>query len=71
MSEEDSTDILHEETVEEDKQEEIMEVRIKKEETKPDPDFDYDSDDLSDKDIETLEAEIDQSIKKRVNKDTI
>ncbi len=59
------------EEIEDEKQEEIMEVRIKKEETPPDPDFDYDSDNLSDKDIETLEAEIDASIKKRVNKDTI
>ncbi len=69
---------MSDEPIEEIAQDEIEEkdatpisVIVKKEETKPDPDFDYDSDQLSDKDIEKLEIEIDQSIKKRVNKDTI
>ncbi len=48
-----------------------LEVIIKKEETKPDPDFDYDSDQLSDKEIQELETEITSITKKRVNQDSI
>ncbi len=48
-----------------------IEVIIKKEETKPEPDYDYDSIDLTEKEIVELETEIDKTIKKRVNQDSI
>ncbi len=48
-----------------------LEVIIKKEEIKPDPDFDYDSDQLSDTEITDLEKEITTITKKRVNQDSI
>ncbi len=48
-----------------------IEVIIKKEETKPEPDFDYDSDQLTEEEITKLEVEIETQIRKRVNKDNI
>ncbi len=48
-----------------------LEVIIKKEETKPEPDYDYDSDNLTDKQITELETEINTIIKKRVNQDAV
>ncbi len=59
--------------MDEEKEEKIdpIEVTIKKDKETPEPDYDYDSIDLSASEITGLEEEIDQAIKKRVNKDSI
>jgi len=61
---------MNEEKVKEES-EKPLEVTIKKEIEKPEPDYDYDSDQLSDDEIVGLEKEIDAITKKRVNQDSI